>query len=399
MLRAAPLALALVLAASLVPAQAAGHGSVGTARSRSSAAGGGAATGSKRPNHRPAYVPRIRHVFIINIENKGYSETFGEGTESPYLAGKLRKKGVLLNNFYATAHNSLPNYIAQISGQAPNGQTQADCQVYSKFEVTGPAVAPGHQAVGSGCVFPIGVRSLPRQLTHVRLSWKGYMQQMPKPCSHPKLGHRDPTQLARPHHNYAVRHNPFMYFRGVTSHHAYCKRHVRPLADLERDLAKPERTPNLAYISPDLCRDGHDDPCANGQKGGLRQVDEFLRKWAPRILRSPAFRRNGMLVVTADESDSPVEDSSACCGESENPGPNLMLGTGPGILGPGGGRIGALVISRFTRQNTWSTTPYNHYSLLGSLEEIFRLRKLGMARLPDLPVFGLDVYNNGWWHD
>jgi hypothetical protein len=72
-----------------------------------------------------------------------------------------------------------------------------------------------------------------------------------------------------------------------------------------------------------------------------------------------------------------------------------MLG-GPGISGPGGGRIGALVISPFVRPNTWSTTPYNHYSLLASLEELYRVPKIGMAQLDGLPVFGLDVYNSGW---
>jgi phosphatidylinositol-3-phosphatase len=386
-LRGAPLLLALALAVSLSPASASGPGSSGSAGSQP----------LTRP-HRPSYVPPIRHVFIINIENKGYAETFGAGTESPYLAGKLRKQGVLLNSYYATAHNSLPNYIAQISGQAPNMQTQADCQVYSKFVMAGPPAAPGRQAVGAGCVLPKSVRSLPRQLTHAGIPWRGYMQQMHKPCRHPRLGEPDPTQHATLGHNYAVRHNPFMYFRSVTSRHAYCRHHVRPLHDLHHDLKRAKRTPHLAYITPDLCRDGHDDTCANGQKGGLRQVDTFLKKWAPRILGSTAFKRNGMLIITADESDGPAEDSAFCCGEDVTPGPNAMFGTGPGITGFGGGRIGALVISHFTRPNTWSTTPYNHYSLLGSLEELYRLPKLGMASMDDLPVFGLDVYNKAGWH-
>ena len=47
---------------------------------------------------------------------------------APYLARTLRAQGVLLTRYYGTAHNSLPNYIAQISGQGPNAQTQADCQ-------------------------------------------------------------------------------------------------------------------------------------------------------------------------------------------------------------------------------------------------------------------------------
>ncbi|HEX4688921.1 MAG TPA: alkaline phosphatase family protein [Nocardioides sp.] len=384
-LRGAPILLGLACAVALSPAQASGSGS----------AGAGATSKSIARPHRPAYVPPIKHVFIINIENKGYEETFGAGTASPYLAGPLRRQGVLLNYYYATAHNSLPNYIAQISGQAPSAQTQADCQSYSKFVTTGPPVAPGHQAVGAGCVFPKSVASLPRQLTRAGITWRGYMQQMPKPCSHPPLGGPDPTQHASVGHNYAVRHNPFMYFRSITRDRAYCEHHVRPLGDLNRDLREWARTPGLAYITPDLCRDGHDDPCASGQKGGLAQVDKFLKKWAPRILGSPAFQRNGVLIITADESDSPAEDSTACCGEV--PGPNAIVGSGPGITGAGGGRVGALVISPFIRRDSWSTTPYNHYSLLASLEELYRLPKLGMAAQEDLPVFGLDVYN-GRWH-
>jgi hypothetical protein len=118
-----------------------------------------------------------------------------------------------------------------------------------------------------------------------------------------------------------------------------------------------------------------------------------MKHWVPRILASPAFRKNGMLVITADEADGTPQDSTACCGELS--GPNTAK---PGLFGPGGGKVGALVISPFTRKNTWSTTPYNHYSLLASLEEMFRLPKIGMARQEGLPVFGLDVYDNGWWH-
>ena len=379
-LRLVALLVAVGVAVALSPAQAADQGR-STEASRIA-----------RPA-RPAYVPPIRHVFVINIENKGYAETFGADSAAPYLAGKLRRKGVLLNSYYATAHNSLPNYIAQISGQAPDSDTQLDCQNYDPFVRTGWQ-APG-QAVGQGCVFPRGVPNLGRQLSLAGLTWRGYMQQMRRPCQHPPLGQPDPTQHATRGHNYAVRHNPFMYFRSITDRPGYCRHHVRPLRDLGQDLQKLRTTPRLAYITPDLCRDGHDDPCANGQHGGLRQVDRFLKSWVPRILASRAFQRDGMLVVTADESDSPGNDSTACCGETS--GPNAQLGVGPGIAGPGGGRVGALVISHFTLPNTWSTTPYNHYSLLASLEELFRLPKLGMASVDGLPVFGLDVYNNRWW--
>ncbi len=341
-----------------------------------------------KQHRRPAYVPPVRHVFVVNIENKGYDTTFGAGSAAPYLAKTLRRRGVLLTNYYGTAHNSEPNYVAQISGQGPNPQMQGDCQIYSQFLGAGTA-SPG-QAIGQGCVFPASVPSLPTQLQHAGLSWKGYMQDMGTPCRHPALNSRDSTQSATVGDEYAVRHDPFMYFRAITGSPG-CARHVVDLKRIRRDLRSVATTPNLSYITPDLCSDGHDSPCVDGRPGGLASVNAFLKTWVPRILKSPAYRHNGMLVITADEADSPQSDASACCGEG--PGPNTPL---PGIVGLGGGRIGALVLSHWTRGGTWSTTPYNHYSLLASLEEIFGLPHLGYARTAGLDRFGLDVYNTNW---
>jgi len=147
-------------------------------------------------------------------------------------------------------------------------------------------------------------------------------------------------------------------------------------------------TPNLAYITPNLCHDGHDTPCVNGEPGGLTSADAFLRTWVPRILASPAYRQDGLLVVTFDESDSPQSDASASGGEM--PGPNSPL---PGITGPGGGRVGAVVLSRHTTPGTTSSVGYNHYSLLASIEDAFRLPHLGFAAQTGLPRFGRDVYS------
>ncbi len=334
------------------------------------------------------YVPPIKHVFVINIENKGYDATWGPASAAPYLAKTLRSRGVLLTSYYGTAHNSQPNYVAQLSGQGPNPQMQGDCQVYSGFAAAGTA-APG-QAVGSGCVFPASVPSLPRQLDAKGLTWKGYMEDMGTPCRHPVLNGVDSTQKAKVGDQYAARHNPFVYFSSITRSPECAQRDV-DLTQLPKDLASISSTPNLSYITPNLCDDGHDVPCVDGRPGGLVSVDAWLKAWIPKILNSPAFKTDGELIITADESDSPQSDATACCGEG--PGPNTPL---PGIAGLGGGRIGALVLSRWTAGNTWSTTPYNHYSLLASLEDVFRLPYLGYAQTAGLNRFGLDLYNNGW---
>jgi hypothetical protein len=239
-------------------------------------------------------------------------------------------------------------------------------------------------------VFPAGVDSLPMQLQRAGLTWKGYMEDMGTPCRHPVLNTQDSTQQAKVGDEYAARHDPFVYFHDIIDSPS-CAQHVVDLSQLSTDLALAATTPNLSYITPNLCDDGHDSPCVDGRPGGLASVNTWLQTWVPKILNAPAFKTDGMLVITADESDGPQTDASACCGEG--PGPNSPL---PGITGLGGGRIGALVISHWTTGNTWSTTPYNHYSLLASLEEIFGLTKLGYAGAAGLNRFGLDVYNNGW---
>ena len=323
---------------------------------------------------------RPGHVFVINLENKGFDETWGPTSPAPYLSRTLRGQGTLFTQYHGTAHNSLPNYIGQISGQGPNAQTQADCQVYSTFAGTGPVAPPG-QAVGQGCVYPASVPTLPQQMTAKGLSWKGYMEDMGAPCRHPAINTPDGTQQAKPGDQYAARHNPFVYFAGITGSPDCAQRDV-DLSALPRDLTRVSTTPNLSYITPNLCDDGHDAPCVDGRPGGLVSADAWLRTWIPKITSSPAFTRDGVLVITFDESDGPQSDATACCGEG--PGPNTPL---PGITGLGGGRVGALVLSPFVRRNATNATPANHYSLLGALEDGFGLPRLGYAQgAPTLPV-------------
>jgi hypothetical protein len=236
-------------------------------------------------------------------------------------------------------------------------------------------------------VYPAHVRTIGNQLSAAGLGWKAYEEDMGRPCQHPATGARDPWFKATPRAQYATRHNPFMYFRSITGRPAYCRAHDVALRQLAGDLTSVGTTPALSYITPDLCHDGHDATCADRtEKGGLAGVTAFLKTWVPRITSSPAFQRDGMLVITTDESDGPAADSSACCGEGA--GPNARR---PGIEGPGGGRIGALVLSPYAVPGTTSSRAYNHYSLLASLEDVFALPRLGYARTVPR-VFGSDVF-------
>jgi hypothetical protein len=56
--------------------------------------------------------------------------------------------------------------------------------------------------------------------------------------------------------------------------------------------------------------------------------------------------------------------------------------------------VGAVALSRFVRAGTISDVPYNHYSMLRWVEDVFGLKHLGYAAEPGLVTFGADVFGS-----
>jgi phosphatidylinositol-3-phosphatase len=343
-----------------------------------------------------AALPPVRHVFLLLLENESFGASFGRNAPAPYLARALPARGALLREYYSIGHASLGNYIALVSGQAPNEATQLDCATFTDFTPSAAQPDAHGQLPGVGCVYPRGVKTLPDQLEAAGLSWRAYMEDMGRDaaresatCGHVPLGAPDRTELAQPSDQYAAKHDPFVYFHSIIDDRRRCDAHVVNLARLPLDLSSPATTPNYVFITPNLCNDGHDAPCVDGRRGGLAAIDQFLRRWVPLIERSAAFRADGLLVITFDESDrGGAQGASACCGERPLPGSRYP----PGFSGPGGGRVGAVLLSPFIRPGTVSSVPYNHYALLRTVEALFALPYLGYAAEPDLRAFGADVF-------
>ena len=334
--------------------------------------------------------PHVTHVFTIILENENSSTTFGANSPAPYLSQTLRSKGVFVPNYYGIGHLSNDNYLAMVSGQAPNPDTQSDCQVYNDF-LPGVPTSDG-QYIGQGCVYPNGVETVANQLEDSGYTWKGYMEDMGTPCRHPALNSQDPTQQAKIGDQYAARHNPFIYFHSIVDFPT-CAQHDVDYSQLSTDLQLESTTPDYAFIVPNLCDDGHDSPCVDGRPGGLAQADTWLRANVPPILASPAFQDNGMLIITFDEAESGPggnADASACC--NEQPGPNTANPGGP-TVGPGGGKVGAVVLSPCTKPGSTTQTAFNHYSMLRSVEDNFGLPHLGYAGQAGLKPFGTGVLN------
>lgn len=206
------------------------------------------------------------------------------------------------------------------------------------------------------------------------------------------------------------------------------------------DLCQAEHTPVICPIDP--ATQARDEGC-------LAQASDYLAQLIPEIMSSPAYRQDGMIVINWDEASyfqgDQFNDSSSCCNEANELGPsgsandtrwgvtyglcdwyvpaflqNLVEyyiasavngpgapnpvcvtstnnpGNGGGAQGTGGGNTGAIVLSRFVKPGTTSSAPYNHYSLLRTIEDIFGVPHLGYASDPSplMQPFGLDVFTN-----
>jgi hypothetical protein len=253
LLAAAGLPLILAACTSMAGLQGAGTGTV--------AGSGSAAPGGLRA---------VRHVWVIELENQGYAQSFGTPAADPYLAQTLPQMGALLQNYYAIGHSSAANYIAQVPGQAPDIATQIDCPVWTPFP--GQVMAgPDRQVLGEGCLYPAAVPTLGNQLSAAGRSWAAYLQDMGNDpgrdhtvstargpaCGHPANSAADPTQKAEKGDQYAARHDGFTFFSSVTANQALCDAHILSFRPLPGDLARAAATPAFSFLAPNLCNDGH----------------------------------------------------------------------------------------------------------------------------------------------
>ena len=168
-------------------------------------------------------------------------------------------------------------------------------------------------------------------------SWKAYEEDMPSNCAPANSG------------EYAVRHNPPPYFARLRT----CAQFDVPYSRLAADLTR-HRLPAFSFITPNLIDDMHDGTVADG--------DRWLARNLPVILNSPEYRSGTTVVfVTWDEGEGGT--ALQCTANTVDVGCH----------------VATIVISPSTRPGTRSGRLFNHYSLLGTTEQLLRLPRLGRA--------------------
>jgi hypothetical protein len=391
-----PEAPAAKTTAPTAPAATTTSGAGGEAGSTGAGSGSGS-SGSNQGGSGPK-LRAVKHVFVIMLSNEPYAAVFGPSSTAPYLSRTLEARGELLTRYDAVAHEQLANAIALLSGQGPTVETAANCPTYA--DITPATVGAAQQVVGSGCVYPPATKTLVGQLAAKHLIGRAYVQGVEAAgppavpaCSHPAFGAPDPAGAVPPAPGaYATFRNPLVYFHSVIDSPA-CKVQDVGLGRLSADLSGSARTPSFSYIVPDRCHDGSPAPCAPGAPSGMPAADGFLKSVVPEIMRSKAYRDGGLLVITVDEAPSSGEfgDSSSCCGQPRFP--NLPAAAA-GLARRGGGAVGALLLSPFVKGATTSQEPYNHFSLLRTIEDLFGLGHLGYAAAPGVSSFEPSLFSH-----
>jgi hypothetical protein len=322
---------------------------------------------------------KIKHVWLIILENKSYDASFTGLNDNTYLWKTLPTQGVLLKNYYGTGHDSLDNYLSLAAGQAPLTDTQSDCPDYdtitgsidysgnldsdTNYGQLASAAGPNAAAGQNGCVYPASVPTLFNQLDSAGVSWKGYAQDLGNPdasppthdagtqyCGAPYASPGATGSTAQPNpgsanstDQYVPKHFPFPWFESILQSGDCNSAHIANLFDptngLYHDLQSAKTTPAFSWISPNNCSDGHDAVChgnnlsggfsnpttANAPTnytGGLYAADLFLEHVIPEIEASPAYKEGGLIDITFDEAFPPFTYTGNSFADSTDQAPN-----------------------------------------------------------------------------
>ena len=263
----------------------------------------------------------FQHVFIIMMENTGYTSLIGN-PNAPWINFAAQTYG-LATNYFGVTHPSQPNYIAATSGST-NG------------------VADDNDTT-------INVTNIVDQIEASGRTWKAYMQSLSL-CNGNLLASSCGNQL------YERKHDPFVSYKDVQNNPARMA-NIVDFSQFSTDLAN-NKVPDYSWISPDQCTDMHGrggpstDPCNFGNVQGLIATgDAFLSSTVNEIMNSSAWNGNSIIFITWDESGFPFVDTSGCCDAN-----------------PGGGHVVMLTISHSDHSARTSSVAYNHYSMLSTIE-------------------------------
>ena len=334
-----------------------------------------------------SHVPRLDHVFLIVMENQSASDILGN-PRAPFL-NRYAREANQATRYFAIGHPSVPNYLHMVGGS--NFGVPGDQSPKWHGDPSSPGSVP--PIAGSGMDLPTpasltgatGGKDIPAahykamtiadQLHAAGKTWKSYQESLP-PAGADRVDWSDgissnltASDLAP---LYAVKHNPFVYFESVQKNNQPGNKLSNTVGfdgkhGLYADL-RSGQVPNLSFIVPNQCHDMHGVGNAvsrcRSRATLIEMGDATVKALVEAIKASPAWRKGrNAIVVTWDENDFSNT-------------PNLVV---------------MIVDTSYGTHGVRSATPYNHHSLLKTLEAGFGLDCLNHACDPGVRVMS-DVF-------
>jgi hypothetical protein len=347
----------------------------------------------------PDGIPQVDHAFIIMMENHAYGQIIGN-PNAPFI-NSYALAANLATNYYAVAHPSLTNYLEVIGGSnfgvindfspdwhnttcVPNivsgvasleSATVNICPIAGKgFDGATPAIDTTNEGTPAEPIynFPaykpartIG-RNIADQLSQSERTWKSYQEDLPPygadyvNISDGLVSNVTQSEPGLPQ-LYAVKHNPFSYFADIQANGL---NNIVGFDTLFADLATGN-VPNLSFIAPNQCHDQHGRGSSEMGTGcsvdqnAIAQGDAGLSTLVKAIKSSPMWGKGHNVIITVwDENDY----SSL---------PNQVV---------------TIVDTNTGAKGLTSSTFYNHFSLLKTLEAGFGLPCLNHSCDKDVTV-------------
>lgn len=272
----------------------------------------------------PTTLPKFDHIYVIVMENKESTQVVGSN-QAPYINSLIGQYGVA-SNYTGVSHPSQPNYLALWAGST-FGITDDN-----NHDLTGPTIADQLDAAGK--------------------SWNVFAENYPvaAPGAQPACFTKASSSGGEDGSGtYSRKHNPAMSFTSLNTDPTSCRQHITDFTHFDAAAV------NFSFIVPNACHDMHDCSVPDG--------DKWLQQWLPEhILNTPTWKNsNSAIFIIWDEGE-----------------------TAKG----GGGNVPLIVISHETPAGFVSQTPYDHYSLLLTVEHAWGLGCLSSScQAPDLGEF------------
>jgi|SRR5579859_2379766 len=224
--------------------------------------------------------------------------------------------------------------FSEVAGHSPYlNRLAAACGLATGYSAVSHPSLPNYLALTSGSTHGISSDctdcpvSAPSIFGQLHGAWRSYLESIPAPGYEGAING-----------GYARKHNPAAYYEAIAT--AYAQRAV-PLDHLRRDLAH-DALSRFSLVVPNLCSDEHDCPVATG--------DAWLGTWVRKILASRAYA-GGKTVVFLTYDEGPISDN----------------------------RVYTVVVAPSVRPHTMVARPFDHYSLLRTVERLLRLPCLANA--------------------